>query len=241
MRLAGQQGITKDEPVIPLGDSVPSRHFPFVTYTLILLNTIVFLFELALGPHLNEFIMLFGVVPARLAQFHQYPLVLLTLVTSQFLHGGWWHIIGNMLYLWIFGDNVEDLMGPGRYLLFYLFAGCVAGIAQSALSPGSWVPSIGASGAIAGVLGAYLYYYPKGWVHVGIFVFITILVVDVPAYLLLGFWFISQFFNGIAAIGHAAMGSGGIAWWAHVGGFLTGLILAAPLRKREPYPRTFRA
>ncbi len=220
--------------MIPLGDSVPSRRFPFVTYTLIALNVLVFMFELSLGSHVETFLTWFGVVPAVLSQWRQHPLVLLTLITSQFLHAGWWHIIGNMLYLWIFGDNVEDRMGHGRYLLFYLGAGIVAGVAQALLAAGSTVPSIGASGAIAGVLGSYLVYYPRGIVHMGVPIFITFLIVDIPAYLVLGFWFVSQFFNGVASLASTTVMTGGVAWWAHVGGFLTGLLLAPILKEKKP-------
>jgi membrane associated rhomboid family serine protease len=219
--------------MIPLGDSTPRRSVPFVTYALIAANIFLFLIELAQGPNLQRFIYRWGVVPARLERWLENPVVLITLVTSMFLHGGWLHLIGNMIYLWIFGDNVEDRLGSIRYLLFYLIGGIAAGLLQAIFTPGSRVPGIGASGAVAAVLGAYLVFFPAGRVLVGVPLFFWFEVFTVPAILALGFWFISQFFNGLLslAVGPAAF-TGGVAWWAHVGGFVTGMILGPILRPR---------
>ncbi|MCD6289152.1 MAG: rhomboid family intramembrane serine protease [Anaerolineae bacterium] len=219
--------------MIPLGDNTPRRHVPTVTYLLIGLNVLVFLVELVQGPRLQHFIYQWGAVPARLARWPQHPIVLITLVTSMFLHGGWWHLIGNMVYLWIFGDNVEDQLGSIRYLLFYLFGGIAAGVLQALLSAGSNVPGIGASGAVAAVLGAYLVFFPAAQVLVGIPLFFWFEVFAIPAVLVLGFWFVSQFFNGLLtlAVGRAAF-TGGVAWWAHVGGFLFGMIIGPAIRPR---------
>ncbi|HIQ05093.1 MAG TPA: rhomboid family intramembrane serine protease, partial [Anaerolineae bacterium] len=192
--------------------------------------------ELLQGPHLNQFLYRWGAVPARLAHWSTEPWVLLTLVTSMFLHGGWVHLIGNMLYLWIFGDNVEDEMGHGRFLLFYLIAGVVSGTVQVLFTPGSPLPGIGASGAVAGVLGAYVLFYPGAAVLVGIPLFFWFEVISVPALFVLGLWFLSQFLNGLASLAAAnAAFTGGVAWWAHVGGFVTGLLLGP--RMRQPRPR----
>ncbi|GAB4567389.1 MAG: rhomboid family intramembrane serine protease [Anaerolineae bacterium] len=219
--------------MIPLGDSTPRRCVPIVTYLLIGLNVLMFMVELAQGPRLQAFIYRWGAVPARLEQWPQHPQVLITLVTSMFLHGGWLHLISNMVYLWIFGDNVEDRLGSFRYLLFYLIGGVAAGIIQATFTPGSRVPGIGASGAVAAVLGAYLVFFPYAQVLVGVPLFFWFEVFAVPAVLVLGFWFVSQFFNGLLtlAIGPAAF-TGGVAWWAHVGGFVTGLILGPAIRPR---------
>ncbi|NOZ29552.1 MAG: rhomboid family intramembrane serine protease [Chloroflexi bacterium] len=219
--------------MIPLGDSTPRRSVPVVTYTLIGLNVVFFLVELAQGPHLEQFIRQWGAVPSRLMQWPQNPAVLITLITSMFLHGGWFHLIGNMIYLWIFGDNVEDRLGSARYLLFYLVGGLAAGILQTLLTPHSNVPAIGASGAVAAVLGAYLVFFPAAQVLVGIPLFFWFEVIAMPAVLVLGFWFIGQFFNGLLSLatGPAAF-TGGVAWWAHVGGFVAGMLLGPILRPR---------
>ncbi|NPA90331.1 MAG: rhomboid family intramembrane serine protease [Chloroflexi bacterium] len=221
--------------MIPLGDSVPRRRFPWVTYTLIAINVLVFLIELSYGPHVTKLFYRYGVVPARLAQWRQDPTVLLTLITSQFLHGGWYHIIGNMIYLWIFGDNVEDQMGHGRYLVFYLLSGIIAALVQSAMMPSQMqVPLIGASGAISGVLGAYMLFFPAGRVFLGIPLFLFLYIIDVPAVVALGYWFISQYLNGLLALASGAFQYGGVAWWAHVGGFVAGLVLGPVFREHRP-------
>ncbi len=220
--------------MIPLGDSVPRRRFPWVTYTLILLNVMVFLVELGYGPNSQVLFLHYGVVPVRLWHWPQHPAVLLTLITSQFLHGGWYHILGNMLFLWIFGDNVEDQLGHIRYLGFYLFAGIVAALTQAAMTPAATIPSIGASGAISGVLGAYIVFFPRGRVTLLVPLFLLPYMFDVPAVVFLGYWFVSQYLNGLFSLSRGALEIGGVAWWAHVGGFVTGLILGPLLRERQP-------
>jgi membrane associated rhomboid family serine protease len=212
--------------VIPLRDVIPSRTFPFITITIIAINALAWFVELAQGPReLNQFLYVYGVVPGN---FH-----LATLVTSMFLHGSWSHIIGNMLYLWIFGDNVEDRCGHGRFVVFYLLCGLAAGFGQILMNPGSMVPTIGASGAIAGVMGAYFVLYP----HSRVLTFIPFPlfdVVEVPAIFLLGFWFLMQLFNAGAVAASAGTGGGGVAFAAHVVGFVAGVLGIFLFRKREP-------
>lgn len=220
--------------MIPLGDSVPSERTPFVTYTLIALNVIVFVWELLLGSQADNFLTTWGTVPASIVNWQRDPLVLFTLVTSAFLHAGWLHLIGNMLYLAIFGDNVEGIMGHKRYLAFYLVCGIAASLAQVLLSPTSTVPGIGASGAIAGVLAGYLLCFPRARVFVGIPLLIVMEVIALPAVVVLGFWFVVQLFNGVAAISTAsAAAAGGVGWWAHIGGFIAGLVLTPLLRQQR--------
>ncbi len=220
--------------MIPLGDSVPRRRFPWVTYSLIVINVLVFLVELSYGPRVQILFQKYGVIPVRLWQWQQNPEVLLTLLTSQFLHGGWYHIIGNMIYLWIFGDNVEDQLGHGKYLGFYLLSGVLAALVQSAMTPMSTIPSIGASGAISGVLGAYMLFFPTGRVVLGVPLFFFLYLFEVPAVVALGYWFISQYLNGLFALATGALQVGGVAWWAHIGGFIAGMILGPILRERRP-------
>ncbi len=222
--------------MIPLRDTVPTRTFPIVNYTIIFLNILVFLFEVSLGPHLREFIATWAVVPVRILSWHQHPWVLVTLITAQFLHGGWVHVGGNMLYLWIFGDNVEEEMGHIRYLLFYLFGGIMASMAQIFFNPHSSIPTLGASGAIAAVLGAYLVYFPRGGVTVVLPLLFYFEIVTLPAVLVLGTWFLEQLLNGTLSISTGAAVTGGVAWWAHVGGFTTGLILGPMFRRRRHSP-----
>jgi membrane associated rhomboid family serine protease len=212
--------------VIPLRDVIPSRTFPFITITIIAINALAWFVELAQGPgQLNQFLYVYGVVPGN---FH-----LATLVTSMFLHGSWSHIIGNMLYLWIFGDNVEDRCGHGRFVVFYLLCGLAAGVGQILMNPASMVPTIGASGAIAGVMGAYFVLYP----HSRVLTFIPFPlfdVVEVPAIFLLGFWFLMQLFNAGAVAASAGTGGGGVAFAAHVVGFVVGVAAIFLFRKPEP-------
>lgn len=220
--------------MIPLGDSVPSERTPFITYLLLALNVLVFLYQVALGANAEAFIQVWGTTPADILMWRQEPVVLLTLVTSMFLHGGWFHLIGNMLYLGIFGDNVEGIMGHKRYLFFYLLCGVAANLAQVLIAPTATIPGIGASGAIAGILAAYLLSFPRARIFVGVFLLFYLEVVALPAVVVLGFWFVMQLFNGIAAIGLSAEATmGGVAWWAHIGGFLAGLVLTPILRQRR--------
>jgi len=215
--------------VIPLRDVIPSRTFPFVTITLIVLNALAWVLELSLGPYaLEQFLRTYGVVPG---DFH-----VPTLITSMFLHGGWSHILGNMWYLWIFGDNVEDRCGHGRFVVFYLLCGIAAALGQVAMNPNSLLPTIGASGAIAGVMGAYFVLYPKSRV----LTLVPILwfeIIEVPATVLLGFWFLMQLFSA-GAVATATSGTGGgVAFAAHVAGFLVGMAGVFVFRKREPVGR----
>ena len=220
--------------MIPLRDDNPAQRVPVVTRTLIVLNVLVFMLELSQGDGLPEFVRDWGVVPGRLfasiGGATSFPLELATVFTSLFLHGGWLHLIGNMWYLWIFGDNVEDLMGSWRFLGFYLAAGFVAAIMHSALMPGSPIPTVGASGAIAGVLGAYALAFPRARVLTLIPLFFFFQVVAIPALVLLGVWFLFQFIAGAMSIGAA---SGGVAWWAHIAGFLFGLLVMGMISRGQ--------
>ena len=217
--------------MIPLADDIPSRRFPVITYLIIAANVLAFFFELSLGRYLDRFIAIFGLVPWRIVNWSSYPAVFITIFTSMFLHAGWVHLFGNMLYLWVFGDNVEDAMGHMRFLIFYIVSGCVAALAQVLVNPLSKVPMIGASGAVAGVLGAYFLFYPRARVIMAVPFLFYLQLISVPAILVLGGWFLIQLLNGFATITAATAVTGGIAWWAHVGGFVTGLILGPILRK----------
>ena len=213
--------------MIPLRDENPSGTVPVITRALISVNAIAFVYELTLGPELKSFIYAWGMVPARLSlalRFGEEPVVApsLTTLTSMFLHGGWLHLVGNMWYLWIFGDNIEDRLGHLRFLVFYLLAGIVAALLHYALNQASWVPTVGASGAIAGVLGAYLVTFPRARVIALVPLFPFFQVMALPAVLVLGLWFVMQFFSGALSLGNT--GGGGVAWWAHIGGFAFGLI-----------------
>jgi len=220
--------------VIPLKDTIPSRTFPVVNITLVVINCLVFLYELALGPGLSPFIERYGIVPVRFFNAGMISDMITPLFSFMFLHGGWLHIISNMLYLWIFGDNVEDRMGPFGYLIFYLMCGIASGLVQLFVSPASRIPIVGASGAIAGVMGAYLLLYPYGRVVTLIFIFFFVQVVQIPAFFFLVFWFMLQFFSGAASM---AGQEGGVAWWAHVGGFLCGLLMVYPFTRRKKASR----
>jgi membrane associated rhomboid family serine protease len=212
--------------VIPLRDVIPSRTVPFITVTIIVLNGLAWLFELSLPEHdLNLFLRYYGVVPA--------DFWIPSLITSMFLHGGWMHVIGNMWYLWIFGDNVEDRLGHGRFIVFYLLCGIAAALGQVAIEPSSTLPTIGASGAIAGVMGAYFVLYPNSRV-LTLVIWIFIQVVELPAVVLLGFWFVMQLLGGVGSIARtAASEGGGVAFAAHVAGFLVGMGGVFVFRKRQ--------
>ncbi len=220
--------------MIPLRDNIPSRTFPIVNSTLIIINCVVFLYELSLGPGLSLFIDRYGVIPARFFNARLASDMITPLFSFMFLHGGWLHIISNMLYLWIFGDNVEDRMGPFGYLIFYLMCGIASGLVQLFVSPASRIPIVGASGAIAGVMGAYLLLYPYGRVVTLIFVLFFVQVVQIPAFFFLVFWFMLQFLSGASSM---AGQEGGVAWWAHVGGFLCGLLMVFPFSRRKKAAR----
>ena len=213
--------------MFPLRDENPSRSAPIITRALIVLNAAAFIYQLMLGPDLHVFMYTWGMVPARVTlalRYGEESLVApsLTLLTSMFLHGGWLHLIGNMWYLWIFGDNVEDRLGRGRFLLFYLAAGLVAALLHYALNTDSRLPTVGASGAIAGVLGAYLVAFPHARVITLVPFFPFFQVMALPAVVVLGLWFVMQFFSGFLSLGFGS--GGGVAWWAHIGGFAFGLI-----------------
>ncbi len=221
--------------MIPIRDHNPTRGRPIVTLGLIITNVLVFIFEFAMGQReLQAFFELFAIIPRELVTMVSAEYF--TLITSQFLHGGWWHLLGNMLYLWIFGDNIEEQLGHVRFLLFYLLTGLIAGLAQVIIEPNSVIPIVGASGAIAGVLGGYLLLYPLARVTTFIPVFIFIRV-QLPAILVLGFWFVTQFFNGAASIGMPTESSGGVAFFAHIGGFIAGFVLVRLFgRKQAQFP-----
>jgi membrane associated rhomboid family serine protease len=212
--------------MIPLRDVIPSRTTPGVTITLIVINVLIYLFQLMLTDRGHDaFIVAFGVVPAYFT--------FLSVFTSMFVHGGLAHLAGNMLFLWIFGDNVEDRLGHGRFLAFYLICGFIAAISQTVLTPESLVPMVGASGAIAGVMGAYIVLYPHSRVLM-LFPFPPILF-ELPAYFFLAMWFVVQFLNGInqLPVFEKDMISGGVAFWAHVMGFVAGLILVLVMKRPE--------
>jgi membrane associated rhomboid family serine protease len=221
--------------VIPLKDTIPSRSFPLVNWMLIGLNLLAFLMLVSLGRQAEAWVTLLGMIPARLFE-NPSLMELSTIFTSMFLHGGWAHLLGNMLALYIFGDNVEDRLGSGRYLFFYLACGVAAAAAHIGLNPTSPVPTIGASGAISGVLAAYFLFFPSARVITLILIFILPWFVEIPAIIYLGFWFLSQLFSGLFSVVSGAQAIGGVAWWAHVGGFLAGLVLG-PLLARQHYVR----
>jgi membrane associated rhomboid family serine protease len=212
--------------MIPLRDVIPSRTTPYITVTIIALNALAWLFELALpGDVLEPFLRVYGVVPGDFRPS--------TLITSMFLHGSWMHVIGNMWYLWIFGDNVEDRLGHGRFIVFYLLCGMLAALGQIAIDPGSMLPTIGASGAIAGVMGAYFVLYPRSRVLTLISIIIFWEVVELPAIVLLGFWFVMQLFSAGTIAITAGTGGGGVAFAAHVAGFVAGMVVGLVFRKPQ--------
>ncbi len=216
--------------MIPLQDSTPRRCPPLMTYALIGINALVFFFEISLPQHLLEQLFyVFGVVPAVVthAFFGGDPALqaqaVMSIFTCMFLHGGWIHILGNMWTLWIFGDNVEDVMGPFRFLAFYLLSGICASLIQVYVSPLSQIPIVGASGAIAGVMGAYYVLYPRARIVLLFPIFFIPFFFEVPAVFYLAFWFLEQVFSGTLSLA-APFSSGGVAWWAHVGGFVFGML-----------------
>lgn len=221
--------------MIPLKDTVRSRSFPLVNWILISTNILLFFVLISYGARAESLVTALGMVPARLLQ-NPSAMQVITLFTSMFLHGGWVHLLGNMLALYIFGDNVEDRLGSGRYLVFYLVCGLVATAAHIALNRNSPVPTIGASGAISGVLAAYLLFFPTARVITLIPMFFFPWFVEIPAVIYLGLWFLSQLFNGVFSMISDTQAFGGVAWWAHIGGFSAGLILG-PLLARRRYVR----
>ena len=219
--------------MIPLRDVIPSRTTPYITVTIIVLNALAWFFELSLPSDvLPLFLQVYGVVPAEL-----HPP---TLVTSMFLHGSWSHVLGNMWYLWIFGDNVEDRLGHGRFIVFYLLCGIVAALGQVVIDPSSMLPTIGASGAIAGVMGAYFVLYPRSRVLTLIPLIIFWEIIELPAIVLLGLWFLLQLVDAGAVAVTASSSGGGVAFAAHVAGFVVGMVAVFVFRKREASTWTHR-
>jgi membrane associated rhomboid family serine protease len=218
--------------VVPLRDDNPTTITPYVTYGLIVINILVFVYELTLQQgQLQQFLEVWAVVPRELTASFEgrgYPGEWITLFTSQFLHGGFLHVGGNMLFLWIFGNNVEDRLGHIKYLVFYLACGALAALAQWFFTSGSEIPSLGASGAIAGVMGAYILRFPNAKVLTLIPLGIILAPIRIPAIFFLGFWFVQQALYGVASLGattNIGMENGGVAYWAHAGGFVFGAIL----------------
>lgn len=214
--------------MIPLRDTQPSYTFPFVTVAIIALNVLAFLYEFTMDPYeFNFFIAHHGVIPARLQW--------VDVLTSIFLHDGWLHLIGNMWFLWIYGDNVEDILGHAQYLVFYLLCGLAATMVHVVFNADSSAPTIGASGAIAGVMGAYVVKFPHSKITTLVLVVVFITTMEIPAYLILLYWFVIQFFSGVGSMGHSHLSQGGVAWFAHIGGFLAGVALILVMRTRERF------
>ena len=226
--------------MLPLRDDIPSSRFPAVTLGIIVLNVLIFLHELQLGPRLDGLLVDYAVIPARytdpeIASHFSLSLQLFAFVSSIFLHGGWLHLIGNMWTLWIFGDNVEDRLGRGRYILLYLAGGVAAALLHIFTNSRSAVPTIGASGAIACVMGAYFRFYPHARVQTIIPPLFFGPVFVLPAVVFLGGWFLLQFFNGALSLRVRGDAFSGVAWWAHVGGFMFGFLICL-FARREPLP-----
>lgn len=218
--------------MIPLRDTIPSSRFPLITISIICINVVVFVVELLLGERgLETLFYNWGIVPLRFTHPRLEPNYL-TLLSSMFLHGGWMHIIGNMWSLWIFGDNVEERMGRGGFLGFYFLSGLAAGVVHIVTNPASRVPTVGASGAIAGVMGAYLLLYPRAMVVTLVPIVFFCQIIELPAVFFLGLWFLSNLFSGLGTL-VAQADAAGVAWWAHIGGFVVGLGWAFPLRRRS--------
>ncbi len=236
--------------MLPLKDDIPSRSVPIVTIGIIAVNILVFLYQASLqlgddpaaGRAYQAFVFEFGLIPCRLSGACEVPTdvphPVVTVFTSMFMHGGLFHIFGNMLYLWIFGDNVEDTLGHGRFLGFYVVSGVAAALVQTLMGHASTTPMIGASGAVSGVLGAYLFLFPHANVLTLIIFGFFVRIVRIPALIVLGFWIVVQFLNGLITFGAAMAGrgpEGGVAWFAHIGGFLAGVLLLYALKPRRPY------
>lgn len=212
--------------MIPIRDTVSTRSYPVVNMTLIGINVILFLLQPSSGPGLDRFVYLYGLVPARytvpqIAEYFSFGHQVISFLSFMFLHGGFWHLLGNMWSLYIFGDNIEDQLGPHRYLFFYLACGLISGLTHFLFNPNSSIPIVGASGAIAGVMGAYIILFPTGRILTLIPILFFPWFVEIPAVFFLGFWFLMQFIHAASPSG----GGGGIAWWAHVGGFISGIVL----------------
>jgi membrane associated rhomboid family serine protease len=215
--------------MIPLKDNIPSRFFPFVTIGLIIANVLIFLYQLVQGMNFEVFLIKYAAIPQEVTSGQEltpnspFP-VTLTIFSSMFMHGGFFHLFSNMLYLWIFGDNVEDRLGHFKFLIFYLLCGVAATFSHILTNPHSTLPMVGASGAIAGVLGAYIITFPNARILTLIFFGFFVRIIQIPAVFVLGFWFILQLLNGLPSLGSAGI-TGGVAWFAHIGGFIWGIIL----------------
>jgi len=223
--------------MIPLKDDNPTRTVPYVNYGIIALNVLIFGYMLTLVPQENErFVQHYSVVPSVFFSRAglERPAYYLNIISSMFLHGGLFHLGGNMLFLWVFGDNIEDYLGHARYILFYLLCGTASVVAQGVMSSGSDLPMLGASGAISGVLGAYILLYPRAGVWTFFFFIFFFQVIKVPAVFILGLWIVLQFINGFFSI---SSGVGGVAWFAHIGGFFSGVVLILLLKRRNIYSR----
>ena len=222
--------------MFPLRDDNPITITPIVTWALIVLNVVIFFYQVSLGPNASQlFVYQFGAIPAVIVGDQILPEKIaaippsMSLLTSMFLHGGWMHLIGNMWFLWIFGNNIEEAMGHLRYLIFYLLCGFLASASHILAYPNSTIPTIGASGAIAGALGAYIMLYPRARVWTLIFLGFFIRLMYIPAWIVLGIWILFQFINGSMAM--ATQQGGGIAFWAHIGGFIAGILLVGLFKK----------
>jgi membrane associated rhomboid family serine protease len=216
--------------MFPLRDTQPSYSKPVVTTIIIVLNVIVFLFEVSLDSWTrNAFVETYGLVPERFSWA--------SVLTSMFLHGGWMHLLGNMWFLWIFGDNIEDIMGHGRFVLFYLGCGVAAALTQAYLTTDPRVPMVGASGAIAGVMGAYMVKFPHARVLSLVTIIFFFTTIEIPAWLMLIYWFGTQFLNGVGTIAYSHASGGGVAFFAHVGGFVMGAVLVTALAQKPKYSR----
>lgn len=223
--------------MLPIRDNIPSRGFPIINLLIIVANIVAFAHELTLGSQLQGWLFEMGLVPQRFLEEMSgaMPLSLTTLFspfTYMFLHGGWLHIIGNLWILWIFGDNIEDRLGHFRYLIFYLLAGLVSGGLHLITNPTSAVPTVGASGAIAGIMGGYFLLFPGARILTLVPIFVFLQFIELPAFIFLGFWFLMQFLMGAGSLMSGGMQGGGIAWWAHIGGFIFGLLTVKLFSRR---------
>jgi len=223
---------------LPFKDENPSRSFPFVTILLIMANIGIYVYQMILGELSQSFVYQFGIIPWEMTHFQDHPTFPLspipnglTLLTAMFLHGSWFHVLGNMLYLWIFGDNVEATLGHFRFLIFYLVCGLIASLTHIAFYPNSTIPVIGASGAISGILGAYFLLFPGAYVQALFFFFYFIRIVRIPAFIVLGLWFLLQLFSGLGSL--TISDRAGVAWFAHIGGFVAGMILILFFPKKK--------
>ncbi len=213
--------------MIPIRDTIRSRTFPFVNWAIIILNSLIFFYQSTLSPsQLDAFVQTYALTPSLIRMTN--PLTWYPLLTHMWLHASFWHLLGNMWVLFIFGDNVEDRLGSGRYLFFYILGGLSAGLLQFFFSAGSDIAALGASGAIAAVMGAYFIFYPNSKVVTFVPIFFFGWFVRISSYVFFGIWFLTQLFSGVSSLGAAGTSTGGVAWWAHVGGFLFGLIMARP-------------